>query len=70
MIMPQIEKRNTIIRNAISPSQRLSITLHYLATGNSFKGLKFVSAISPQLTGINVMENLHSLKDYIKVRKR
>nr|CAI5826265.1 unnamed protein product [Callosobruchus analis] len=29
------------MRDAISPSQRLSITLRYLATGNTFEDLKF-----------------------------
>jgi hypothetical protein len=52
----------------------LSVPLHYLAAGNTFKGLKFTNAISPQSTDIIVMETftalIHSLKDYIKVRKR
>jgi hypothetical protein len=47
MITPRIEKRNTTMQDAIPPSQRLSITLHYLATGNTFEDLKFTSAISP-----------------------
>ena len=74
MITPRIEKRNTTMRDAIPPSQRLSITLLYLATGNTFEDLKFTSAISAQSIGIIVMETctalLHSLKDYIKVTKR
>jgi hypothetical protein len=51
----------------------LSITLRYLATGNTFEDLKFTGAISPQSIGIIVMETctalVHSLKDYIKARK-
>jgi len=74
MITPRIEKRNTTMRDAIPPSQRLSITLRYLPTGNTFEDLKFTSAISPDSIGIIVMETctalIHSLKDYIKVRKR
>ena len=76
MITPRIEKRNrpTTMRDAIPPSQRLSITLRYLATGNTFEDLKFTSAVSPQSIGIIVMETctalIHSLNDYIKVRKR
>jgi hypothetical protein len=64
------------MRDAIPPSQRLSSTLRYLAiaNGNTFEDLKFKSAISPQSIGIIVMETctalIHSLKDYIKVRKR
>ena len=74
MITPRIEKRNNTMRDAIPPSQRLSITLRYLASGNNFEDLKFTSAISPQSIGIIVMETctalIRSLKDYIKVRKR
>jgi hypothetical protein len=74
MIMPRIEKRNTIMRYAISPSQYLSITLCYLASGNNFEDLKFTSTISPQSLGITVMETctalIHSLRDYKRVRKR
>jgi len=49
------------MRDAIPPSQRLSITLRYLATGNAFENLKFTSAISPQSIGIIVMETCTAL---------
>jgi hypothetical protein len=74
MVTPRIEKRNTTMRDAIPQSQRLSVTLCYLAAGNTFEDLKFTSAISPQSVGIIVMETcttlVHSLKDYTKLRKR
>jgi hypothetical protein len=61
------------MRDAIPPSQRLSITLHYLSAGNTFEDLKFTSAVSPQSIGIIVMKTctalIHSLKDCIKLRK-
>jgi hypothetical protein len=61
------------MRDAIPPSQRLSITLCYLVTGNTFEDLKFTGATSPQSIGIIVMETctalVHRLKDYIKARK-
>jgi hypothetical protein len=73
MITSRIEKKDTTMRDAIPPSQRLSITLRYLATGNTFEDLKFTSAVSPQSTGIIVMETctalIHSLKDCIKLKK-
>lgn len=72
LVEPHIKKKNTTMRDAIPPSQRLSITLRYLATGNSFEDLKFTSAISPQAIGRIVEETcvaiIRSLKDYIKVR--
>jgi hypothetical protein len=43
------------MRDAVTHSQRLFITLRYLATGNNFEDLKFVSVIS-QSTRIIVLE--------------
>lgn len=61
------------MRDAISPNQRLSITLRFLATGNSFSDLKFISAISERAIGRIVMETCEEiskiLKDNIKVNK-
>ena len=74
MITPRIEKRNTAMQDAVPASKRLSIALRYLAAGSAFEYLKFTIAISPQSVGIIVMETgtalIHSLKDYVKVRKR
>lgn len=71
LLTPQIEKINTTMRDAIPASQRLSITLRYLATGNTFEDLKFLTAVSPQSIGRIVMETctalINSLKEYIKV---
>ena len=74
MIKPKIEKQNTIMRDAVPASQRLSITLRFLATGNTFEDLKYTSAISPQSISNIVMETctslISSLKDYIQVNKK
>lgn len=70
-IKPIIIKKDTFMRDAISPETRLSITLRYLANGNSFEDLKFFYAVSPQSIGIIVIETCDAivkvLKDYIKV---
>lgn len=72
LVTPFIQKQDTMMRESISPLQRLSITLRYLATGNTFEDLKFISAISPQSIGRIVMETCEAiitcLKPYIKVR--
>lgn len=47
LVNPFIKKQNTSMREAIPASQRLSITLRYLSTRNTFEDLKFISAISP-----------------------
>jgi hypothetical protein len=38
---PIIKKEDTVIREAISPYERLSVTLRYLATGRNYEDLKF-----------------------------
>lgn len=71
LVNPFIKKQNTSMREAIPASQRLSITLRYLATGNTFEDLKFISAISPQSIGKIVIETcealIYCLRNYIKV---
>ncbi|KAL7646069.1 UNVERIFIED_CONTAM: hypothetical protein RMT77_002970 [Armadillidium vulgare] len=71
MVCPLIEKRDTRMRTAISPSERLSLTLRFLASGNSFVDLKFSSYIAPTTISEIVMETCEALctclKDYIKL---
>ena len=43
LVKPMIVIQDTIMREAISPNERLSITLRFLATGNSFQDLKFLA---------------------------
>ena len=71
MTTPLIQKMDTKLRDSISASERLSSTLRFLATGQTFEELKFTTAISPQsLSGI-VIETCSAictvLKEYIKV---
>ena len=71
MTTPLIQKMDTKLRDSISASERLSSTLRFLATGQTFEELKFTTAISPQsLSGI-IMETCSAictvLKEYIKV---
>lgn len=71
LVTPIIQKEDTQMRKSISPQQRLSVTLRYLATGNSFEDLKFSTAISAQSIGVIVIETclaiIKVLKNYIKV---
>ena len=43
-----IVKQDTMMRTAITPQERLTCTLRYLATGRSYEDLKFFTFISPQ----------------------
>lgn len=49
LVKPLIEKQETKFRTAISAGERLALTLHYLATGQSFRSLQFVFRL-PQCT--------------------
>ena len=66
LVGPKIEKQNTSMRDAISSNQRLSITLRFLATGNSFSDLKFFSAISERAIGRIVMETCGEINKILK----
>ncbi|CAD7078115.1 unnamed protein product [Hermetia illucens] len=70
-VSPFIKKQDTIMRDAISPNERLSATLRFLASGQTFEDLKFLTAISPQSLGVLIMETCSAiikvLKPYIKL---
>lgn len=74
LVRPLIAKQDTNMRDSISPEMRLTITLRYFATGNTFDYLKFLTATSPQAIGKIVIETsealIHCLKQQgiIKVR--
>ncbi|KAJ8050934.1 hypothetical protein HOLleu_04318 [Holothuria leucospilota] len=46
-ITPFITRKDTVMRQAIGPGERLSITLRYLATGQSYKSLAYLYRVSP-----------------------
>ena len=60
------------MRQAITPHERLTATLRFLATGRSYKDLKFFTIMSPQVPGKITPETCHAiykvLKEYYKVR--
>lgn len=75
MVTPYIKKRDTVMRQAISPHERLTATLRYLATGRSYEDLKFTTIISPQALGVIIPETCDAIykvlwKDYLKVSNK
>lgn len=46
LLTPHILKKDTVMRKAISPHERLSATLRFLATGRTYEDLKFSTIIS------------------------
>lgn len=71
MVTPIIEKQDTQLRKAIPAKERLAITLHYLATGNSYSSLSYVFKVSKQIISRIIPEVCEAivevLNDYIKV---
>ncbi|XP_073840586.1 uncharacterized protein [Musca autumnalis] len=46
LVEPKIRKNDTHMRLAISPRTKLAIALRYMATGDSFRSLEFLSRVS------------------------
>lgn len=49
LVRPHIEKQDTNMRSSISATNRLALTLRYLATGENFTSLQYIFRI-PQTT--------------------
>lgn len=74
LVTPLIIKKDTVMREAIPPHQRLTATLKFLATGRSYEDLKFTTIISPQSLSCIVPETCDAIykvlrKDYLKVSR-
>ncbi|CAB3221184.1 unnamed protein product [Arctia plantaginis] len=71
MVTPLIQKQDTVMRESISPRERLTVTLRFLATGQSYEDLKFSAVISPQLMSTIIPETCSAiykcLKHFIKM---
>ncbi|KAF9405655.1 hypothetical protein HW555_013703 [Spodoptera exigua] len=73
IIAPKISRQDTIMRSAISPQDRLALTLRFLATGDSFTSLQYTFRISKQSMSCIVPEVceaiIKALKENIKLPK-
>jgi hypothetical protein len=49
MVAPKIESQNTQMRDAISPRVMLAVSLHFMATGNSYRTLQYFSEFRSRL---------------------
>lgn len=72
LVKPHIEKSNTSMRECIPASDRLVLTLRYLATGDSYRSMnKLFSIPQPTISTIipRVLEAIYKVlaEDYIKV---
>lgn len=63
LVSPLIQKEDTIMRSAITPHERLSVTLRYLATGRNYEDLKFSARISAQALGKIIPETCKAITE-------
>jgi hypothetical protein len=71
IVAPMITKQNTRSRESVPAEMKLAITLRYLATGDSFMSLVYLSKvlkqfISSMLPGV-LEAIIESLQDHVKV---
>ena len=66
IVTPQIKRMDTVMRKAISPHERLSATLRFLATGRSYADLKFSCAISRQALGEIIPDTCRAIYEGLK----
>jgi len=71
-VTPYIVKHDTVMRPAVSPKERLTAMLRFLATGRQLEDLKFSTGISPQSLGKIIPETcsaiFHAMRgQYLKV---
>lgn len=75
MVTPLIKRQDTMMRLAITPHERLSATLRYLATGRNYQDLKFTTVISAQALSEIIPETCQAIyqvlhnKNYMKVSR-
>lgn len=65
-ISPEIEKRNTAMREVISCKERLAATLQFLTSGRSYENLKFSCVISPQSLGKIIPETCTAIYNALR----
>ncbi|XP_050310828.1 putative nuclease HARBI1 [Anthonomus grandis grandis] len=66
LVTPLIAKQNTHLREAISPHEKLTATLRFIATGRSYEDLKFSVIISPQSLGQIIPETCAAIYSVLK----
>ncbi|CAH1982820.1 unnamed protein product [Acanthoscelides obtectus] len=66
IVSPMISKKDTSMRQAITPKIRLAITLRYLATGDSFKSLHYLFKVSSEIISRIVPEVCAALNEALK----
>jgi hypothetical protein len=73
MVAPKTESQNTQMRDAISRRVMLEVTLHFMATGNSYRTLQYFFRVSkPSISNFipEACDAIYdSLREFIRVSK-
>ena len=72
-VTPFIQRRDTNMRESITPTERLSLTLRYLGTGDSYHSLSYLYRVPVPTLSETIPETCQALylclkEDYMKVR--
>ncbi|XP_062571585.1 uncharacterized protein LOC134233621 [Saccostrea cucullata] len=68
LVTPHIKRRNTVMRDAIPPAERLSITLRFLATGDTYQSLEYLYRIPKQTLSTIIPETCTAIYNVLKER--
>lgn len=68
LVTPLIQKKNTVMREAISPRDRLSVTLRYLATGSTFRDLSYSTRIAPNTISKIIQSTMVAILKVLETR--
>ncbi|XP_062602287.1 uncharacterized protein LOC134263958 [Saccostrea cucullata] len=68
LVTPHIKRRNTVMRDAIPPAERLSITLRFLATGDTYQSLVYLYRIPKQTLSTIIPETCTAIYNVLKER--
>lgn len=59
-------KNQTVMRTAVTPHERLSVTLQFLANGRNYEDLKFSAVISAQALRVIIPEKCTEMYEDVK----
>ncbi|KAJ8301055.1 hypothetical protein KUTeg_022574 [Tegillarca granosa] len=66
LVTPLIKRKDTCMRDAIPPAERLSLTLRFLATGDSYQSLEYLFRIPKQTLSYIIPDTCKAIYTVLK----